>query len=196
VEQRLRQYATLISGEILDVGSKNRRYDALFSGRITAVDLVPDAAHGVTYGDITALPFEAESFDSVLAVEVLEYIRAGDFGRAIGEVLRVLKKGGYCFFSVPFLYAEHGDRIRPTLNYMREILGDQQVSEVSVVKIGNGYTVCWDISRRKILRLNTAFLKKVLLTLGIVCFRLGARLFRWDELEDDCYSGLCITVRK
>jgi len=46
------------------------------------------------------LPFEDESFDQVVAGEVLEHTE--DPKEVIKEILRVLKKGGYFTFSVPY----------------------------------------------------------------------------------------------
>lgn len=50
-------------------------------------------------GDATALPFEAESFDAVTLFDVLEHI--SDHKKAISEVFRVLRPGGYILVSVP-----------------------------------------------------------------------------------------------
>ncbi|HUG64317.1 MAG TPA: class I SAM-dependent methyltransferase [Gaiellaceae bacterium] len=78
------------------------------SARLTGVD--PDAERlrfledlGVSaravVGDARALPFEDESFDSVLMSEVLEHLRDDDAG--LREALRVLRPGGVLAISVP-----------------------------------------------------------------------------------------------
>ena len=55
---------------------------------------------GVTHRvDITALPFPAASYDVVMAHHVLEHI--DDDRRAIAELFRVLKPGGFAVLSVP-----------------------------------------------------------------------------------------------
>lgn len=55
---------------------------------------------GVTHRlDITALPFPDASYDVVMAHHVLEHI--DDDRRAIGEMFRVLKPGGFAVLSVP-----------------------------------------------------------------------------------------------
>lgn len=43
------------------------------------------------------LPFEDDSFDFVTAVHVLEHLDDEDLKRAVSEIRRVLKKGGYVF---------------------------------------------------------------------------------------------------
>lgn len=49
--------------------------------------------------DITALPFEAQSFDHVICSEVMEHIP--DESKAARELVRVLKPGGNLVVSVP-----------------------------------------------------------------------------------------------
>jgi SAM-dependent methyltransferase len=50
-------------------------------------------------GDSVALPFRSKKFDSVMMFDVLEHIE--DDKEAIGEVLRVLKRGGKFIIIVP-----------------------------------------------------------------------------------------------
>ncbi len=54
---------------------------------------------GISAADITALPFETESFDHVICSEVMEHIP--DESRAARELVRVLKPGGNLVVSVP-----------------------------------------------------------------------------------------------
>lgn len=54
--------------------------------------------------DITRLPFGAASFDLVICSEVLEHIL--DHGRAVREILRVLKPGCPLVVSVPRFFPE------------------------------------------------------------------------------------------
>jgi len=64
--------------------------------------------HGVferlRFADVTALPFESDSFDAVLSLDVLEHVP--DYRAAVREFARVLRPGGQCVLSVPF----HVDR--------------------------------------------------------------------------------------
>ena len=56
--------------------------------------------HGICHEDLTALSFADESFDVVIALEVMEHIP--DFRRAFSECARVLKPRGKMLLSVPF----------------------------------------------------------------------------------------------
>jgi SAM-dependent methyltransferase len=71
------------------------------------VDALPDAVERarrtcpearVELADVTALPFEPGSFDGAVLLDVLEHV---DDRRALAEVARVLRPGGFVAVSVP-----------------------------------------------------------------------------------------------
>ncbi|HEY7053471.1 MAG TPA: methyltransferase domain-containing protein [Mycobacterium sp.] len=65
----------------------------------------PAAAHAETVvGDALALPYADETFDCVIASEILEHIPDDD--AAIAELLRVLKAGGTLAVTVPRWFPE------------------------------------------------------------------------------------------
>lgn len=65
---------------------------------VTTVDIAPDL-HPDVVGSITALPFEDDSFDTVLAAEILEHIRYEDVPTALGELARVTRS--HVVISIP-----------------------------------------------------------------------------------------------
>jgi SAM-dependent methyltransferase len=62
------------------------------------VDMIADAHE---------LPFENDSFDSVIMQAVIEHLHSPKL--AVDEAFRVLKKGGYLYLEVPFLQGFHAD---------------------------------------------------------------------------------------
>lgn len=73
--------------------------------------------------DITRkLPFSKESFDFISVVEVLEHLR--DIETALEEIYRVLKPGGYGYFSMPYV-----GLVRKTLGWL-----DYDRSHISILK--------------------------------------------------------------
>lgn len=60
---------------------------------------IQDRANINILANLTATPLEAESFDAVICVHVLEHIQE-DY-RAIQELYRVMKPGGWAIVSVP-----------------------------------------------------------------------------------------------
>lgn len=113
---------------VLDLGCGTGRhsFEALKRGaRVVAVDLdpaplrevvgmiaamhvagevPPDAGPGCICGDALRLPFADESFDVVVASEVLEHI--DDDAAALREIARVLKPGGRAAVTVPRWWPE------------------------------------------------------------------------------------------
>jgi SAM-dependent methyltransferase len=52
------------------------------------------------------IPFQDSTFDAVFSLDVLEHVT--DPFACASEIVRVLKPGGYLYFNMPFLQAEHG----------------------------------------------------------------------------------------
>lgn len=102
----------VIEGDILDIGArcaKSEYFDYLNTKNVitwTAAGI--EAAAGVTYADLTKrLPFQDETFDNVLAFNVLEH--CVDWERALAECRRVTKRGGRTLIVVPFMHEIHND---------------------------------------------------------------------------------------
>jgi len=54
-------------------------------------------------GSLTSLPYEADAFDRVLCLDVLEHLTFDEQPRALAELHRVLRPGGRLLISVPNL---------------------------------------------------------------------------------------------
>lgn len=52
-------------------------------------------------GNILHMPYEDDSFDSILLISILEHLRPEEQGEAFGEIKRVLKPGGQMVYGVP-----------------------------------------------------------------------------------------------
>jgi SAM-dependent methyltransferase len=132
-----------LNGNVLDIGSRNRRYDYLLKQKPVAIDIVEQVDRDVQKGDVTNLAFPEQSFDSVLCIEVLEYV--DDPKRALAEIHRVLTPGGTLVLSVPFMFKVHEDRMRYTESYLRVLCGD--FARVICMPVGNAYiamlTIVW-----------------------------------------------------
>ena len=90
---------------VLDVGSGDRPYDALFPGaEIVGFD-VPGRALADLHGSIDAIPVEDASFDAVLCLQVLEHVP--DPAAAVRELRRVVKPGGRVLASTHGIYPFH-----------------------------------------------------------------------------------------
>jgi len=80
----------------------NRCLEPVFNNDCQRTFLVADALN---------LPFENENFDIVVSFAVLHHIPSQALReKFISEAARVLKKDGYCFVYVPFLYYYHAEK--------------------------------------------------------------------------------------
>lgn len=113
-EDKIRQLGQLPS--VIDLGTSQRfakeisfLRDAFDENSYKAMGYHPEDFGPDTCdydGDLLALPFEDESWDGAVCLQVVEHVL--DPFKAIAEVHRVLKPGGLFLFSVPFLVSYHG----------------------------------------------------------------------------------------
>jgi len=69
---------------------------------ITGVDANYASAR-IQQGSVTALPFEQQTFDRALCLDVLEHLQYEEQPRALAELFRILRPGGELLVSVPNL---------------------------------------------------------------------------------------------
>lgn len=90
--------------EVAPWWSFGRRLSHVANIRYFAIDIEPRAAFVSAAGDVTAIPAESCNFDVVLCIHVLEHVE--NDRKAIEEIHRVLKPGGWALISVPLLLDE------------------------------------------------------------------------------------------
>jgi SAM-dependent methyltransferase len=98
--------------KVLDIGARYQPYRPLFSnriGRYVTIDFDETSLVDVV-ADGHALPFAPETFDLVVATQVMEYLR--DPGRAAWEIHAVLKPGGVLLASTPACAPRFGEEER------------------------------------------------------------------------------------
>jgi 2-polyprenyl-3-methyl-5-hydroxy-6-metoxy-1,4-benzoquinol methylase len=103
--------------DVLDVGCGYGWFElfALSSGvgRITGVEIsdrdlatarkhVDSVSVDFEVASVIALPFEDDSFDTVVCWEVIEHIPANTERKALEEIKRVLRPGGVLYLSTPY----------------------------------------------------------------------------------------------
>jgi len=108
IENSLRQCAPLVKGTVLDVGCGRRPYEkTFFSGatRYVGTDYLSDRSRPDVISSALQIPFAADSFDTVVSTEVLEHVP--DPLRAMREMHRVLRPGGFLILSTPMHWPRH-----------------------------------------------------------------------------------------
>ena len=95
---------------VLDVGGRLQPYRPLLGGRVqTYLAIDPDVTPLVNAAAVAeSLPFRDGQFDLVICTQVMEYFP--EPARAVDEMFRVLRKGGYAFVSAPSVFVRDHDK--------------------------------------------------------------------------------------
>jgi SAM-dependent methyltransferase len=128
---------------VLDAGAGEGQYAHYFDRqRYVGVDLgVGDAAWD--YGglqavaDLTALPFQDESFDACISIVTLEHVK--EPARALREIARSLKPGARVLLVVPHEWEVHQsphDYWRFTRHGIRYLLEEAGLQQIRIEPIG------------------------------------------------------------
>jgi SAM-dependent methyltransferase len=92
------------STRVLDAGCGEGVIVHEYAGRLAIEGVDANyASDRVRNGSVTALPYEAASFDRALCLDVLEHLTFAEQPVALGELARVLRPGGQLLVSVPNL---------------------------------------------------------------------------------------------
>lgn len=134
-------------GKLIDIGCGVKPYKDMLSHLVTehvGVDhqiTVHDKSNIDLFGTAYNIPADENSFDSAICTAVLEHLEEPE--QAIRECHRVLKKGGYAIYSVPFIWQLH-EQPRDFFRYSKyglEYLFEKVGFEVIEVRPLSGFAV-------------------------------------------------------
>lgn len=114
--EEIKKLVEPVSGQILDIGSADGVFtevvlEASKASGVIGIDVLEESVEWANkfwdknsrmkflVGDAQHLDFEAETFDAVFALEVMEHVY--EPVKALQEIKRVLKKEGYALILVP-----------------------------------------------------------------------------------------------
>lgn len=163
LERALRNLNLTDRKSVLIVGAGHDPYRELFPGVRDYTCLDIEKIPGITdvVADATAMPFDDQRFDCVVATECMEHI-SNPF-KFVEQIERVLQPGGMAVITVPFLFHQHGDPYdfwRPTRECLASLFGSYR--EVQIQSLGNRLHVISDL-------ITTAFApRRILVPLRIV----------------------------
>ena len=98
-----------IRGKTIDVGAGSAKYGNIIkthASEYITFDSVPGEKIDVV-GDVLHMPFKDDGFDTVISTQVLEHVEKPWI--MVGEINRILKSGGICILSAPFMAPYHAD---------------------------------------------------------------------------------------
>jgi SAM-dependent methyltransferase len=108
LESSLKQSGAYVKGVTLDVGCGHKPYEKTFfagAEKYIGMDYLTDRSKPDVVGSATDIPLADASFDTVVSTEVLEHV--ADPLKALREMYRVLKPGGYLILSTPMYWPRH-----------------------------------------------------------------------------------------
>lgn len=108
------RFATLITGDLLDVGCWERDLEReIQPGSISSyvgVDVGGDPTLAIDLEATPRLPFQDASFDTIVCTDVLEHL--GNLHAVLAEMVRLAKPGGHIILSLPNCWRALRNRIR------------------------------------------------------------------------------------
>jgi ubiquinone/menaquinone biosynthesis C-methylase UbiE len=168
--------APKLSGHLLDVGCGRKPYrqfllDNKYITQYTGLDIetaivYDDSVKPDYTWDGHNMPFDDNSFNTLMATEVLEH--CPDPKQVINEMKRVLKPGGLLFFTVPFLWNLHEvphDEYRYTPFALQRIFKECGMEEIELFAHGG-----WNMSMAQ------------MIGMWVTATKRGARRRRWAKL--------------
>lgn len=186
LRKQIKKYSHYIDGIVLDAGSGDgERYKNLFKfDKYVTLDI--DSSHGADIvGSIENIPFESESFDSIISTQVLEHVKNPQ--KAANEFYRVLKPGGHCLVTVPQLnelHEEPNDYFRFTKFGLKEIFENSGFKIILMEKRGGFWTANTQMKTRYIIDLfnlnRHTWLAKIFNPFFLICGWLSIFI---DELD-------------
>lgn len=138
MNQSFKQFS--VSGKVVDVGGARKPdyFDYLKQESVVSVEIVDGLLSQVDF-EKDKLPYSDGYADSVVLANVLEHVYNHAF--LVGEVHRILKKGGTLVGFVPFLIQYHPDPhdyFRYTKEALERIFKSAGFSHVQIVTVGRG----------------------------------------------------------
>ena len=143
IEASLLKCEEYVHGKLLDVGCGSKPYqDTYFSAATSyvGVDYASEKSRPDIIASALSLPLDNESFDTVVSTELLEHVP--DPLRALREMHRVLKPGGYLILSTPMYWPRHEiphDYFRYPYDGLLYLVKESGFELVRIFNRGNAY---------------------------------------------------------
>ncbi|MDD2654848.1 MAG: methyltransferase domain-containing protein [Candidatus Omnitrophica bacterium] len=139
-----------IKGRALDLGAGSGKYRNIIkqnAKEYVAFDMAPGKNIDIV-GDALNLPFNENTFDTVVSTQVLEHVeKPWVMAKEIG---RVLKQGGICIITAPFLEPYHqdpGDFFRYSTQGIQSLFRNENFEVIECATCGSLFSVISEFFR-------------------------------------------------
>ena len=136
----LQKLAHHITGNTIDYGAGSAKYKNIITphtSKYTTFDMIPGENIDIV-GDAMNPPFPDNTFDTVVSTQMLEHVERPWI--VVHEMGRILKPGGICIITAPFLVPYHADPhdfFRYTVQGMESLFTHEAFEIVESGKYGN-----------------------------------------------------------
>jgi len=188
-------------GRLLDVGCGKMPYkDHIISNSEVIEYIGLDIETALEYDkyikpdykwDGNIIPFDNESFNTIIATEVLEHCQ--EPSHTINEMYRVLKKEGFIFLTVPYIWPLHEvphDEYRYTPFSLKRILFNAGFNKIEIKSTGGWHASLAQMLGLWVRRSGLSKIKKSILSVILKPFILY--LIKKDKPSSYFYEGLMI----
>ncbi|MDD3783489.1 MAG: class I SAM-dependent methyltransferase [Candidatus Portnoybacteria bacterium] len=133
-----------VSGKTLDLGAGSAKYRQIIKEKASeylAFDKFSGPNIDVT-GDASNTLFPGEGFDTIISTQLLEHVERPWL--VIKEIGRILRKGGICILTAPFINPHHndpGDYFRYTTSGIKSLFSNENFEIVECDSYGQLFTV-------------------------------------------------------
>lgn len=204
LKQQVKKYSHYIKGRVLDVGAGEfSRYQDLFKcDEYIKMDIKKSDNVDVV-GSAESIPFQDETFDSVVCTQVFEHLKNPQ--KAAAEISRVLKKGGICLLTVPQvneLHAEPNDYFRYTKFGLKEIFSQVGLDVLECSQRGGFFTLLAQLKIRYCIDRFNLYQRNWLGRLVSKLFSLAGQVMMFLDKIDHSQAnrrhtlGWCLVLRK
>ena len=154
LDSLLKKHKSLMKGNVLDIGGKKNEPRGSFRPPHNNVKSwkylnIDEKTKPDYHCDLNTIPLRDNSIDTIIMMEVLEYIPNPE--KAFAEIYRVLNYEGHIIFSFPFLSPMHGDywldRARYTPVMIEEMVLPLGYKIILIESMGSVGSVIYDIIR-------------------------------------------------
>ncbi|MFH1575605.1 MAG: class I SAM-dependent methyltransferase [Candidatus Nealsonbacteria bacterium] len=139
-----------IHGKAMDLGAGSGKYRDIIkkeAAEYVAFDMAP-GKHIDVVGDALNISFPNETFDTVVSTQVLEHVEKPWI--MVKEIGRVLKSGGICILTAPFLEPFHqnpGDFFRYSAQGIQSLFKNENFEVIECSTCGRLFSVISEFFR-------------------------------------------------